>query len=66
MAFRMTRDPEQRRLLLLAAILFISYLCVAVALPVVPVHVTATLGLGNGWAGFGVGVAFLATILSRG
>ncbi len=48
MAFHITRDSEQRRLLLLAAILFISYLCVAIALPIVPVHVTLALGLGNG------------------
>lgn len=65
MAFHLTRDREQGRLYLLTAILFISYLCVAIALPVVPVHVTGTLGLGNGWAGLGVGIAFLATILTR-
>jgi MFS family permease len=66
MAFHFKRDPQQGRLYLLAAILFISYLCVAIALPVIPVHVTSTLGLGNGWAGLGVGVAFLSTILTRG
>ncbi|QWW69868.1 arabinose transporter [Rhizobium sp. WYJ-E13] len=66
MAFRLTGDREQARLYLLTAILFISYLCVAIALPVVPMFVTGTLGLGNGWAGLGVGIAFLATILTRG
>ncbi|MGR9172147.1 arabinose transporter [Rhizobium sp. KDH_Rht_773_N] len=66
MAFRLTADREQGRLYLLTAILFVSYLCVAIALPVVPVHVTGTLGLSNGWAGLGVGIAFLATILTRG
>ncbi|AYD00379.1 arabinose transporter [Neorhizobium sp. NCHU2750] len=66
MAFQTARDPQQVRLYLLAVILFISYLCVAIALPVIPVHVTTTLGLGNGWAGLGVGIAFLATILTRG
>ncbi|MEZ2127263.1 MULTISPECIES: arabinose transporter [unclassified Sinorhizobium] len=66
MAFLFTRDPQQGRLLLLTAILFISYLCVAISLPIVPIYVTATLGFGNGWAGFGVGIAFLATIVSRG
>lgn len=60
------RDGAQSRMLLLAAILFLSYLCVAMALPVVPVFVTGTLGLGNVWAGLGVGIAFLSTILSRG
>jgi hypothetical protein len=30
-----TRDPAQRRLLLLTAILFVSYLCVAMAIPIV-------------------------------
>lgn len=61
-----SRDPALSRMLLLAAILFLSYLCVAMALPVVPVFVTGTLGLGNALAGLGVGTAFLSTILSRG
>lgn len=55
----------QSRLLLLAAVLFISYLCVGLSLPVVPVHVTTRLGLGNFWAGLAVGIAFLATVLTR-
>ncbi|WP_295987863.1 MFS transporter [uncultured Variovorax sp.] len=59
------RDPAQGRLLALAAILFISYLCVGMSLPVVPIFVTAQLGLGNVWAGLGVGIAFLSTVLSR-
>jgi len=61
-----TQEPAQGRLPLLTAVLFISYLCVGIALPVVPVFVTARLGLNNGWAGLGVGIAFLTTILSRG
>lgn len=65
MAFQIQRDPSQGRLLLLTAILFISYLCVAVSLPIIPIYVTGTLGLGNGWAGLGVGIAFFATIASR-
>jgi len=66
MAFKSTSDPARGRLLLLSAILFISYLCVGMSLPVVPIYVTSQLGLGNAWAGLGVGIAFLATILTRG
>ncbi|MBS0535846.1 MAG: arabinose transporter [Proteobacteria bacterium] len=61
-----TKSPADRQLLLLTAVLFISYLCVAMPLPIVPVFVTAQLGLNNLFAGLGVGIAFLATILSRG
>lgn len=53
-------------LYILTALLFLAYLCVAVPLAVLPVHVTQTLGLSNAWAGLVVGVAFLSTILSRG
>jgi len=60
-----TRHPAQGRLLLLTAILFISYLCVGMSLPIVPIFVTGRLGLGNVWAGLGVGIAFLATVVSR-
>jgi MFS family permease len=66
MAFQSTRDPAQGRLLLLTAVLFVSYLCVAVPLPIVPVYVTGRLGLGNVCAGLGVGIAFFATIVTRG
>ena len=55
-----TRDPSNRRLLLLTAVLFLSYLCIAMPLPIVPVFVTAQLGYSNVWAGLGVGVAFVA------
>ena len=61
-----SKDPANGQLALLTAVLFISYLCVAVPLPVVPVFVTAQLGLSNLFAGLGVGIAFLATIASRG
>lgn len=66
MAFQSTRDPAQGRLLLLTAVLFVSYLCVAMPLPIVPVYVAGQLGLGNVWAGLSVGIAFLATITTRG
>ncbi len=50
----------------LALALFVAYLCIAMALPVVPVFVTAKLGYGNGLAGLAVGIAFASTILTRG
>ncbi|TJZ77379.1 MFS transporter [Chitiniphilus eburneus] len=66
MPFLLSRDATQWRLLLLIAILFISYLCIGMSLPVVPVYITGQLGLGNVWAGLGVGIVFFATIVSRG
>jgi MFS family permease len=66
MASHSTRDPAEGSLWLLIAILFVSYLCVAISLPVVPVFVTHQLNLGNVWAGLGVGAAFFATIATRG
>ncbi|MBA8879111.1 arabinose transporter [Phyllobacterium myrsinacearum] len=66
MAFQLTRDPQQGRLLLLTAVLFISYLCVGMSLPIVPIYVSKELGLSNVWAGLGVGIAFFATIVTRG
>ncbi|HBK45929.1 MAG TPA: arabinose transporter [Xanthomonadaceae bacterium] len=66
MSFASLRDPAQKRLLLLTVILFGSYLCVAIPLPVLPLQVTQVLGLGNGWAGLAVGIAFLATVVTRG
>lgn len=61
-----TADGAYRQLVWLTVALFLSYLCVAMALPAVPVHVTTRLGFGNAWAGFGVGIAFVSTILTRG
>lgn len=66
MAFLSTSERAQRRLWLLTAVLFVSYLCVALPLPIVPVYVTGQLGLGNVWAGLGVGIAFVVTIVTRG
>lgn len=65
MAPQFMRAAPPGRLLLLTAILLVSYLCVAISLPIVPVFVTGSLGLGNVWAGLGVGSAFLSTILTR-
>ncbi|RWR26535.1 MFS transporter [Sinirhodobacter populi] len=66
MTLQSTRDPAQARLLLLTAVLFGSYLCIAISLPIIPVFVTGELGLGNVWAGLAVGIAFLSTIVTRG
>jgi MFS family permease len=65
MAFQSIRDPAQRRLLLLTGVFAISYLCIAIPLPIVPVFVTERLGFSNVWAGLGVGIAFLSTIVTR-
>ena len=64
MAFQSLSDPS--RGLLLSTILFISYLCVGMSFPIVPLYVSGQLQFGNVWAGLGVGIAFLATILTRG
>ncbi len=66
MTSSINRGPADRRLLLLTAVLFLCYLCIAIPLPIVPVFVTTTLGYDNVWAGLGVGIAFFATIASRG
>jgi MFS family permease len=66
MASPSTRDSGQPRLWLLTAVLFVSYLCVAIPLPIVPIFVTGRLGLSNVWAGLAVGIAFLSTIVTRG
>jgi MFS family permease len=61
-----SRDPANGRLLRLTAVLFVSYLCVAIPLPVIPLFVAGRLGFGNAWAGLGVGIAFFATVFTRG
>lgn len=58
-------DPELRRVVWLTVALFLSYLCVAMALPVTSVYVTTRLGFGNALAGLAVGIAFASTILTR-
>ncbi|GAJ30047.1 MFS transporter [Acidomonas methanolica] len=59
-------DRAYRRVLVLTAALFLSYLTVAMSLPAVPVHVVHGLGLDNAYGGLAVGIAFLSTILTRG
>lgn len=66
MSSQTPQDAPQDRVILLAVILFVSYLCVGIALPVVPLYVAGPLHLNNVWAGLAVGIAFLSTILSRG
>ena len=59
-------DRSLHRVAWLATALFLSYLCVAMSLPVTSVYVTTRLGFGNALAGLAVGVAFASTILTRG
>ncbi|MGU3287900.1 arabinose transporter [Methylobacterium mesophilicum] len=59
-------DRSLRCLYRLSLALFVGYLCIAMALPVVSVFVTARLGYGNGLAGVAVGIAFASTIVTRG
>ena len=59
-------DRALHRVAWLTASLFVSYLCVAMSLPVTSVYVTTTLGFGNALAGLAVGIAFASTILTRG
>ncbi|WP_413736907.1 MFS transporter [Sodalis sp. RH21] len=66
MATSLTPKAAQSRLLLLTVVLFVSYLCVAIPIPILSVYVTAQLGLGNVWAGLAVGSAFVSTIATRG
>ncbi|WP_160000613.1 arabinose transporter [Roseomonas sp. 18066] len=57
---------DLRQVVWLTVALFLSYLCVAISLPVTSVHVTTGLGFGNALAGIAVGIAFASTILTRG
>jgi MFS family permease len=59
-------DRDFQRVVWLTLALFLSYLCVAMSLPVTSVYVTTRLGLGNALAGLAVGIAFASTIVTRG
>lgn len=59
-------DPARRQVLALTGALFLSYLAVAMSLPAVSMHVVDGLGLGNLLGGLAVGIAFLATVATRG
>jgi MFS family permease len=65
MSATITADLAQRRLIAMTLALFLSYLTVAMSLPVVPVTVVHQFGLGNVAGGLAVGIAFLSTILTR-
>ncbi len=52
-------------LIRLSIALFLSYMAVALTLPVIPIFVTSWAGFGNMLAGLAVGIAFLSTILTR-
>ena len=60
------KDRSLYRVAWLTVALFLSYLCVAMSLPVTSVYVTTRLGFGNALAGLATGVAFASTILTRG
>ena len=54
------------RVLWLTLALFLSYLCVAISLPVTSLYVITRLGFGGAAAGLAVGISFASTILTRG
>ena len=59
-------DRSIRRVIWLTLALFLSYLSVAMSLPIMSIYVTTRLGFGNALAGLAVGIAFASTILTRG
>ena len=59
-------DRDYRRFVWLTLALFLSYLCIAMSLPVISVYVTTRLGFGNALAGLAVGITFASTIVTRG
>lgn len=60
-------DPAVfRHVRVITVALALSYMSVAISLPVISILVVRDFGLSNGWGGFAVGASFLATILTRG
>lgn len=58
-------DLSKKRLIKMGVSLFISYLSVAMALPVISVYVCHDLGYAHRFGGLAVGISFFSTILSR-
>ena len=65
-ALKFGTDLQYRRIAWLTLALFLSYLCVAMSLPVTSIYVTRQLGFGNALAGLAVGISFASTIVTRG
>ena len=59
------KDGAPAKVLRLTVALFLSYLAVASALPVVSAYTVQVLHLSNAMGGLAVGIAFLSTILTR-
>ncbi|MGJ8514642.1 arabinose transporter [Carnimonas bestiolae] len=55
----------KRRLMGIAVALFLTYLTIALPLPILTVFVTHHLGLSNSLGGLSIGIAFLSTIFTR-
>lgn len=53
------------RLIPLTVAVFVAFLTIGIPLPVLPIHVHETLGLGTSVVGFVMGIQFAAALLSR-
>jgi hypothetical protein len=62
---RATPPPVPAALLPIIAVVFIAFLVIGLALPVLPLHVHKDLGLGTFVVGLVAGAQFAASLLSR-
>ncbi len=60
------KNRALRLVVWLTLALFLSFLCVAMSLPVTSIYVSTRLGFSNALAGLAVGVPFASTIATRG